>query len=78
MQLNEALLLPEKNQGRTGKKTCKSVEQEENHEKGPRWSGPRIQMGYIIIVVFFYEDQTPLGVPRAGLVLRAFIQFWRN
>ena len=37
--------VPEKNRGRTGKKTCKSVEKEENHEKGPRWSWARNQMG---------------------------------
>jgi hypothetical protein len=28
-------LLPEKNRGRTGIRTCKSVEQKGNHEKGP-------------------------------------------
>ena len=39
--------VPEKNRGRTGKKTCKSVEKEENHEKGPRWSWARNQMGNI-------------------------------
>jgi hypothetical protein len=37
------------NRGRIGKKTekktCKPVEQEENHEKGPRWSWARNQMG---------------------------------
>ena len=43
--VNEALPLPGENRGRTGKRTCKSVEQEENHEKGPRWSWARIQMG---------------------------------
>ena len=43
--VNEALLLPEKNRGRTGKVTCKSVEQEENHEKGPRGSWARNHMG---------------------------------
>jgi hypothetical protein len=33
--------VPEKSGGRTGKKPCKFVEQEENHEKGPRcsWAG---------------------------------------
>ena len=30
--------VPEKNRGRTGKSPCKSVEQAENHKKGPRWS----------------------------------------
>jgi hypothetical protein len=29
----------------TGKTTCASVEQEENHEKGPRWRWARTQMG---------------------------------
>ncbi len=36
--INEALPLPEKNLGRTGKKNCKPVGQDEIHEKGPRWS----------------------------------------
>jgi hypothetical protein len=45
--VNEALLLPEKNRGRTGKVTCKSVEQEENHEKGPRGSWARNHMGNV-------------------------------
>ncbi len=31
--VNEALFLPEKNAGRTGIKTCKSVEQEQNTKK---------------------------------------------
>jgi hypothetical protein len=35
----------EKNPGRTGKKTCKSVGHEEHHKKGPCWSWARIQMG---------------------------------
>ena len=35
----EAPALPEKSRERTGKMTCKSVEQEENHEKGQRWMG---------------------------------------
>jgi hypothetical protein len=43
--INEALLLPEKNRGWTGKKICKSVEQEENHEKDPRRSWERNQIG---------------------------------
>jgi len=43
--VNEELPLPEKNGGRTGKVTCKSVEQEENQEKGSRWSWARNQMG---------------------------------
>ena len=30
---------------RTGKRTCKSVKQDENREKGTRWSWMRIQMG---------------------------------
>jgi hypothetical protein len=33
---NEVPPVPEKNRGRTGKKTCEPLEQEENHEKGPR------------------------------------------
>jgi hypothetical protein len=28
-----------------GKMACKSLEQAENHEKGPSWSWARIQMG---------------------------------
>jgi hypothetical protein len=36
---------PEKSGERTRKKTCKSVEQAENHEKGPRCSWARNQMG---------------------------------
>jgi hypothetical protein len=32
------------NGGRTRKVTCKSVEQEENYQKGPRWSWARSQM----------------------------------
>jgi len=43
--VNEALVLPEKNGGWTGKRTCKSVEWEENHKKGPRCSWARNQMG---------------------------------
>jgi hypothetical protein len=37
--------VPEKNPRRTEKRTCKSVEQEENHEKGLRWSWTRNHMG---------------------------------
>jgi hypothetical protein len=29
---------PQADRRRTGKWTCKHVEKEENHEKGPRWS----------------------------------------
>jgi hypothetical protein len=36
---------PEKSGERTGKKTCKPPEQAENHEKGPRCSWARNQMG---------------------------------
>jgi len=36
-----------KNRGRTGKKICKPMEQEENHEKDPHWSWARSQMGNI-------------------------------
>ena len=39
----------EENRWQTGKKTqknsCNSVEQAENHEKGPRWSWARNHMG---------------------------------
>ena len=45
--VNEALPLPERNRGRAGKTACKPVEQEENHEKGPRWSWAGNQMGNI-------------------------------
>jgi hypothetical protein len=44
---NEAPPVPEKNRGRTGKRTCKSMEQEENHEKAPRWSWARNHMGNV-------------------------------
>lgn len=44
---NEALPLPEENGGRTGKVACKSVEQEEDHERGPCWSWARNQMGNV-------------------------------
>jgi len=37
--------LPEKNRERTKKMTCKSMEWEENQQKGPRWSRARNQMG---------------------------------
>jgi hypothetical protein len=37
--------LPEKNRERTEKMTCKSMEWEENQEKGPRWPWARNQMG---------------------------------
>ena len=37
--------VPEKSGGRSGKKACKSVKKEENHEKGPRWSWVRNQNG---------------------------------
>jgi hypothetical protein len=46
-KVNEALPLPEKNRGRTGKRACKPVEQEENHKKvhvghgqEPKWEIP--------------------------------------
>lgn len=39
--VNEALLLPEKNGGRTGKRTCKPVAKEENHGNGLRRSWAR-------------------------------------
>jgi hypothetical protein len=35
----------EKIGGRTKKWTCKPLEEEEYHEKGPRWSWARNQMG---------------------------------
>jgi hypothetical protein len=37
--------LPEKEPWTDRKKICKSVEREENHEKGPSWSSARNQMG---------------------------------
>lgn len=37
--------LPEKNRGRTGNETCKLVAREENHEKAPRRSWAKAQMG---------------------------------
>ena len=51
INVNEAVLPPEKNRGRTGKETCKSVEQEENHKKGPRWSWVRSQMGNLKLIL---------------------------
>lgn len=33
--------------GRTGKRTCKHMEREENHEKGSRWSRASIQIGNV-------------------------------
>jgi hypothetical protein len=36
---------PEKNRDESGKKACKSGRREDNHEKGPRWSWARNQMG---------------------------------
>jgi hypothetical protein len=39
--------VPEKNRGRTKKKLCQSVEQAENHKKGPRWSWAGNYMGNI-------------------------------
>ena len=35
----------EQSMSATGKRTCKPMEQEENHEKGPRWSWARNQIG---------------------------------
>ena len=43
--VNEALLLPEKNRGRTEKTTCQSAEQEENQEEGLCWLWARNHMG---------------------------------
>jgi len=42
---SNALLLPEKKRWADWKGICKSVEQEENHEKGPRCPWARNQMG---------------------------------
>jgi hypothetical protein len=44
---NEAPPVPEKNRGRIGKRPCKSMEREENHEKGPRGSWARNHMGNV-------------------------------
>jgi hypothetical protein len=44
-KVNEAFPLPEKNGGQTAKRSCKPVEQEETHEKGPRGSWARNHMG---------------------------------
>jgi trimeric autotransporter adhesin len=52
----ETLRLPEKNRGRTGKKVgkkaCKSVEKEQNQEKGLRRSWARSQMGNPSLIDF--------------------------
>jgi hypothetical protein len=39
--------VPEKNRGRTGKRACKPAAREENHEKHPRRSWARNQMGNV-------------------------------
>jgi len=39
--------VPKKKQGRTGKRTCKPLEREENHGKGPPWPRAGSQMGNV-------------------------------
>jgi hypothetical protein len=39
--------VPAKDRGWTGKKACKSVNQEKNRKKGPRWSWAWNQMGNV-------------------------------
>ena len=42
--------VPENNRNGLEKSSCKPVEQEENREKGPRWSWARNQMGNVSLI----------------------------
>ena len=42
-----------------GKRTCKLADQEENHEKGPRWSWARNQMGNVSLDLAVQCSQPP-------------------